>query len=285
MFAWCLWAYRQRWNGGIRLWWTPLAWQQYALCLLFFGYSSALTLLIFVWKLQWDGSSWCRLTHFAISMSEFSVACTSSTESANERYSSNDCVPNSILSTRNTTLSASPDWAINWADLKLVMVFPLPVVCQTYPPFCSVLFQSHLQLLSLFCLLHNTDSFANFQHSICLVGNSIEADKHMCHWYGKKSRGYLSPIVYGVVKGVCPMKQKALLNLPSIPGLAKYIVSSGFIATNSWTKEKMLSVNTPSGIYFPLSGWLRAWQASCCFSTLHVWQAYRLSTTLNPLCA
>ena len=119
----------------------------------FFGYSSALTLLIFCMEVtmrRFFLVSSSRI--FAISMSVFSVACTSSTESANERYSSNDCVPNSILSTRNTTLSASPDWAINWADLKLVMVFPLPVVCQTYPPFCSVLFQSHFATIELILL-------------------------------------------------------------------------------------------------------------------------------------
>ena len=43
-------------------------------------------------------------------------------------------VPNSILSVKKTTLSASLEFAINCADLKLVIVFPDPVVCQIYPP-------------------------------------------------------------------------------------------------------------------------------------------------------
>ena len=60
----------------------------------------------------------------------FSVACTVSFSSANARYSLSDCVPNSIRSVRKITLSASLEFAINWADLKLVIVLPEPVVCQ-----------------------------------------------------------------------------------------------------------------------------------------------------------
>ena len=59
-----------------------------------------------------------------------SVSWISSALSAKARYSFRDWVPNSILSIKKITLSASFDDAINWADLKLVNVFPDPVVCQ-----------------------------------------------------------------------------------------------------------------------------------------------------------
>ena len=76
------------------------------------------------------------LFNFDIKTSVFSVAWTDSVPVANERYSLSDCIPNSFLSTRKTTLSASWLAATSWAALKLVMVLPLPVVCHTWPPSC-----------------------------------------------------------------------------------------------------------------------------------------------------
>lgn len=51
--------------------------------------------------------------------------------SAKPLYSMSDCVPSSIRSIRKITLSASLELAISWADLKLVIVLPDPVVCHT----------------------------------------------------------------------------------------------------------------------------------------------------------
>ena len=69
------------------------------------------------------------LASFDFSTCVFSVPCTSSASSANARYSESDCVPSSMRSMRKTTLSASCESAMSWADLKLVMVLPEPVVC------------------------------------------------------------------------------------------------------------------------------------------------------------
>ena len=80
--------------------------------------------------------SWSSLFSFDIRISVFSVACMLSVSVANDLYSLSDWIPSSFLSTRNITLSASWELAINWADLKLVIVFPLPVVCHTWPPRC-----------------------------------------------------------------------------------------------------------------------------------------------------
>ena len=64
----------------------------------------------------------------------FSVPCTASSAAANARYSARLWVPSSMRSIRKTTLSAFLELAMSCALLKLVMVFPEPVVCQIYPP-------------------------------------------------------------------------------------------------------------------------------------------------------
>ena len=70
------------------------------------------------------------LVNFPINAIVSSVSCTSSGWSAKARYSFRDWVPNSIRSIKNTTLSAVLACAISCADLKDVIVFPEPVVCQ-----------------------------------------------------------------------------------------------------------------------------------------------------------
>ena len=81
-------------------------------------------------------SSLSVLVSLLIKMSVFAVPCTLSDSPAKPRYSSSDCTLNSMRSSKNTTLSASPDEAINCADLNEVIVLPDPVVCQMYPPRC-----------------------------------------------------------------------------------------------------------------------------------------------------
>ena len=95
---------------------------------------SSCMLLIFWMDVTMRVSAGSPLLSFARSTSVFSVACTLCESSAKLRYSSRDCVPSSMRSTRNTTLSASFELAMSCALLKLVMVFPEPVVCHTCPP-------------------------------------------------------------------------------------------------------------------------------------------------------
>ena len=98
--------------------------------------SSSRILLIFWMEVTIRVSLDSSLFNLVSSTYVFSVACTDSFASANARYSFKDCVPSSIRSVRNTTLSASSEFEINCADLNDVMVFPDPVVCQMYPPRC-----------------------------------------------------------------------------------------------------------------------------------------------------
>ena len=92
--------------------------------------ASSLILLIFWIDDTIKVSFGSMLFNLLIKVIVSSVSCTSSTLSANARYSLSDCVPSSILSIRNITLSASFELAISCADLKDVMVLPEPVVCQ-----------------------------------------------------------------------------------------------------------------------------------------------------------
>ena len=110
--------------------------------------SSALMLLIFWIDVTISVFAGSALLSFVTRIAVFSVACTSSFSSAKPLYSRKDCVPNSILSIRKITLSASLELAISCADLKLVIVFPEPVVCHTYPPSKLLLFQSVFETLS-----------------------------------------------------------------------------------------------------------------------------------------
>ncbi len=71
--------------------------------------------------------------------------------SANARYSESDCVPNSTRSMRKTTLSASWESAMSWADLKLVMVLRaggMPNITAR-PPTLLFGLSSHLHLRTL----------------------------------------------------------------------------------------------------------------------------------------
>ena len=92
--------------------------------------ASSLILLIFWMEVTMSVSDGEVLFSLSTRTSVFSVACTSSFSSAKLRYSFRLWVPNSILSIRKITLSASLEDAISWADLKEVMVLPEPVVCQ-----------------------------------------------------------------------------------------------------------------------------------------------------------
>ena len=92
--------------------------------------ASSLILLIFWIEVTISVSVTLLLFNLLTSTPVFSVDCTLSASSAKPRYCLKLCVPSSILSIKNTTLSASLDAAISWADLKLVIVLPLPVVCQ-----------------------------------------------------------------------------------------------------------------------------------------------------------
>ncbi len=104
-------------------------------------------LLIFWMDVTMSVSAGSLLMSLFLRTSVSSVACTLVESSAKLRYSSSDCVPSSILSTRKTTLSASCESEMSWALLKLVMVLPEPVVCHTKPPRALCL--SHEERLTL----------------------------------------------------------------------------------------------------------------------------------------
>ena len=99
-----------------------------------FNLASSLILLIFWIEVTISVFFGSVLFSLEISIIVSSVPWTSSLLSENAWYSVKDWSPSSTRSIRNTTLSASLEFAISWADLKEVMVFPEPVVCQIYPP-------------------------------------------------------------------------------------------------------------------------------------------------------
>ena len=109
---------------------------------------SALARLIFCIDVTMREARGSELLSFVMRSSVLVVSWTSSDSSANPLYSMRDWVPSSIRSMRKMTLSASCDVAMSWADLKLVMVFPDPVVCQMYPPRWSFWSQSMRATLS-----------------------------------------------------------------------------------------------------------------------------------------
>ena len=93
-------------------------------------------LLIFWIEVTMRTLSLSSLFSLLMSISVFSVSWTSCGLSANPLYSLKVCVQSSILSNKNTTLSASFDAAMSCAVLNEVIVFHEPVVCQINPPFC-----------------------------------------------------------------------------------------------------------------------------------------------------